>query len=259
MTTQHTLPSSAHTSRISLLRLALILLSSSALTACGATERLSRVGEPPAISPITNPTEMRDYHPVSMPMPTPAALAPSPNSLWRPGARAFFKDQRAKVVGDVLTVNVNIADTAALANDTRRTRQNVSENASIPSLLGISSAKLGIGTANPSVSATAGSDFEGKGTIARSEAITISLAAVVLQTLPNGNLAIAGRQEVRVNTELRELQVAGVIRPEDIAADNTIPWNKIAEARVSYGGRGILSDVQQPRYGQQVFDIIFPF
>jgi len=259
MTSHHAGPRFALPARTTAVRLAAILLSGSILAGCGAAEKLSRIGQPPAMSPIVNPTELRDYHPVSMPMPTPTVLEPTPNSLWRPGARAFFKDQRAKVVGDVLTVNVNIADTAALANNTRRTRQNVSENASIPSLLGITSNSLGIGTKNPSVSATAGSDFEGKGTIARSESITISLAAVVLQTLPNGNLAIAGRQEVRVNTELRELQVAGVIRPEDIAADNTIPWNKIAEARVSYGGRGIISDVQQPRYGQQVFDVIFPF
>jgi flagellar L-ring protein precursor FlgH len=237
---------------------AAILLSGSMLAGCGATERLSRIGQPPAISPIANPTEMRDYHPVSLPMPAPQVLEPTANSLWRPGARAFFKDQRAKVVGDVLTVNVNITDNATLANNTRRTRQNVSEDASIPNFFGLASS-IGIGSANPTVSATSGSDFEGKGNIARSEAITVSLAAVVLQTLPNGNLAIAGRQEVRVNNELRELQVAGVIRPEDIASDNTIPSNKIAEARISYGGRGILSDVQQPRYGQQIFDVLFPF
>jgi flagellar L-ring protein precursor FlgH len=245
------------------------MLTATALSACTSTaERLSRVGQAPAISPITNPTEQKDYRPVSMPMPTPQILEPTANSLWRPGARAFFKDQRAKQVGDVLTVVVNIQnENAQLSNDTRRTRQNVSETASLPSFLNTTIAALGTtkgggstgGTASPAVSATSGSDFEGKGAIQRSETVSISLAAVVLQTLPNGNLAIAGRQEVRVNGELRELLVAGVIRPEDIASDNTIPWNKIAEARISYGGRGTLSDVQQPRYGQQVFDILFPF
>jgi flagellar L-ring protein precursor FlgH len=249
--------------------LALCLLAATALCGCSASERLSRIGQPPLMTPVLNPTEQKDYRPVSMPMPTPMVLEPSANSLWRPGARAFFKDQRAKQVGDVLTVTVNIQnETAQLANDTRRTRQNVSETASLPSFLNtaisaLGTNKLGTGTggatASPAVSATSGSDFEGKGAIQRSETVNISLAAVVLQTLPNGNLAIAGRQEVRVNAELRELQVAGVIRPEDIASDNTIPWNKIAEARISYGGRGTLSDVQQPRYGQQVFDIIFPF
>jgi flagellar L-ring protein precursor FlgH len=247
-------------------RLILALLAATALAGCSTAEKLSRIGQAPAISPIMNPTEQKDYRPVSMPMPTPTVLDPSPNSLWRPGARAFFKDQRAKQVGDVLTVQVNIQnETAQLANDTRRTRQNVSENAAFPNLLGIASSALGTNAATGgragenAIEATSGSDFEGKGAIQRSETVNIQLAAVVLQTLPNGNLAIAGRQEVRVNAELRELQVAGVIRPEDIASDNTIPWNKIAEARISYGGRGTLSDVQQPRYGQQVFDIIFPF
>lgn len=250
------------------LRLTLLLTAATALTACNAAERLSRVGEPPAFSPIVNPTEMKDYRPVSMPMPSPQPANFAPNSLWRPGARAFFKDQRAKDVGDILTVVVNIQnETAQLANDTRRTRQNVSETASLPNFLNASISALGSiknasGTASqaaPAVSATSGSDFEGKGAINRSETISISLAAVVLQTLPNGNLAIAGHQEVRVNGELRQLRVAGVIRPEDIAADNTIPWNKIAETRIEYGGRGTLSDVQQPRYGQQIFDILFPF
>ena len=249
-------------------RLVLALLAASTLAGCSTAERLSRVGQAPGISPIMNPTEQKDYRPVSMPMPTPTVLEASPNSLWRPGARAFFKDQRAKQVGDVLTVTVNIQnESAQLGNDTRRTRQNVRETASFPSVpkmilraVGAGAATGGKGaTATTAVDATSGSDFEGKGSIQRSESVNIQLAAVVLQTLPNGNLAVAGRQEVRVNSELRELQVAGVIRPEDIASDNTIPWNKIAEARISYGGRGTLSDVQQPRYGQQVFDIIFPF
>jgi flagellar L-ring protein precursor FlgH len=249
------------------LNLAFVLLAATSLTACGAAERLSRVGEPPIMSPVMNPTEEKDYRPVSMPMPTPQVLEAAPNSLWRPGARAFFKDQRANKVGDVLTVTVNIADTAQLANATTASRPNTSETLSTPNLLGITSKALGSQAAgsgasastNPALSATSTSNYTGTGSINRSETVTITLAAVVLQTLPNGNLAIAGRQEVRVNNELRELLVAGVIRPEDIASDNTIPSSKIAEARISYGGRGTLSDVQQPRYGQQIFDIVFPF
>ena len=246
-------------------RLVLALLAASTLAGCSTAEKLSRIGQAPAISPIMNPTEQKDYRPVSMPMPTPSVLEASPNSLWRPGARAFFKDQRAKQVGDVLTVKVNIQnETAQLANATSRSRAN-SEEAAFPNLLGLASSALGTGAATGgragenAIEATSGSTFAGTGDIQRSETVNIQLAAVVLQTLPNGNLAIAGRQEVRVNAELRELQVAGVIRPEDIGSDNTIPWNKIAEARISYGGRGTISDVQQPRYGQQVFDVIFPF
>ncbi len=248
-------------------RLVLALLAATSLCACSAAERLSRVGQNPAISPITNPTEQKDYRPVSMPMPTPMILEPNANSLWRPGARAFFKDQRAKQVGDVLTVTVAINnESATLQNNTTRTRA-TTEGASLPNFLGKTITAFGTGTtagaaatqATPAVSGTSTSNYQGQGAIGRSESVNISLAAVVLQTLPNGNLAIAGRQEVRVNGELRELLVAGVIRPEDIASDNTIPWNKIAEARISYGGRGTLTDVQQPRYGQQIFDILFPF
>jgi flagellar L-ring protein precursor FlgH len=207
------------------------------------------------MTPVTSPTQRKDYRPVTMPMPTPLALEPAANSLWRPGARAFFKDQRAKQVGDVMTVVVNIQnERAQLAQTTQRSRES-GENASVTNFFNVSP----IENAEPHVGAEADSSFSGTGSVDRSENISIRLAAVVLQVLPNGNLALAGRQEVRVNGDLRELQVAGVIRPEDIRSDNTISWDKIAEARISYGGRGTISDVQQPRYGQQIFDVIFPF
>jgi flagellar L-ring protein precursor FlgH len=245
-------------------KIAAVLLSATALVGCSTAEKLSRIGQAPALSPVSNPTQQRDYRPVSMPMPTPQVLEPSANSLWRPGARAFFKDQRATEIGDVLTVVVNIQnERAQLSNETRRTRQNVSETFSLNNFLNQTiipgTGTGGTGSAAPAIDATSGSDYGGTGEIARDETINIRLAAVVLQTLPNGNLAIAGRQEVRVNGELRELTVAGVIRPEDISSSNTISWDKIAEARIAYGGRGTLSDVQQPRYGQQIFDVLFPF
>jgi flagellar L-ring protein precursor FlgH len=230
------------------------LLAASTLAGCGAAERLSRIGEAPSLTPVTNPTQRRDYRPVSMPMPTPQILEPAANSLWRPGARAFFKDQRAKQVGDVMTVVVNIQnERAQLSASTQRSRES-GENAAVSNFFGIAPIE-----ADPHVGANADSTFSGTGSVNRSENISIRLAAIVLQILPNGNLAVSGRQEVRVNGDLRELQVAGVIRPEDIRADNTITWDKIAEARISYGGRGTITDVQQPRYGQQIFDVIFPF
>jgi len=238
-----------------LAKLTACLLAATALAGCNTVERLSRVGQAPEISPITNPTSHKDYRPVSMPMPTPQILEPAANSLWRPGARAFFKDQRAKQVGDVMTVVVAIQnERAQLSAETTRSRDN-GEDASVSNFFGLSPPA----SANPAVGATSSSNFTGSGSVDRSETINIRLAAIVLQILPNGNLAVAGRQEVRVNGDLRELQVAGVIRPEDIRADNTISWDKIAEARISYGGRGTISDVQQPRYGQQIFDIVFPF
>lgn len=237
-------------------RLAACLAAAATLAGCGTAERLSRVGQNPALSPVTSPTQHRDYRPVSMPMPTPTILEPAANSLWRPGARAFFKDQRAKQVGDVLTVVVNIQnERAQLAQQTSRARTS-EEGVSAPAIFGMD---LLESSQIPQLEAGSTSNTTGAGTVARSESINLRLAATILQVLPNGNLALSGRQEVRVSGELRELLVAGVIRPEDIRSDNTISWDKIAEARVSYGGRGTITDVQQPRYGQQIFDILFPF
>jgi len=241
--------------KTALVKFTVLLLAATTLAGCGAAERLSRVGEAPSMSPVMSPTQRKDYRPVSMPMPTPMIREPAANSLWRPGARAFFKDQRAKQVGDVMTVVVNIQnERAQLSASTQRSRES-GENASVESFFGLNPVQ----SATPHVGATADSTFSGTGAVQRSENISIRLAAIVLQILPNGNLAVAGRQEVRVNGDLRELQVAGVIRPEDIRSDNTISWDKIAEARISYGGRGTITDVQQPRYGQQIFDVVFPF
>jgi flagellar L-ring protein precursor FlgH len=247
----------------SLLTAAGILVVAVSLTACNTLKRLSEVGEEPKMTAIENPVQKRDYRPVSMPMPAPEVVQPSANSLWRPGSRAFFKDQRASEVGDILTVVVDIeGEKAELDNATSRTR-GASESAGVPAMLGLESSLGHIlpDGVDPSALASVDTDstHSGTGSIEREETINIRLAAVVLQVLPNGNLVIAGRQEVRVNAELRELAVTGVIRPQDIRSDNTINWDKIAEARISYGGRGTISDVQQPRYGQQIFDIIFPF
>lgn len=242
---------------------AAVVAASVSLTACNTLQRLSEVGDGPQLSSIENPAQKRDYRPVSMPMPTPEIATSNPNSLWRPGARAFFKDQRAAGVGDIMTVVVNIqGEKAELDNSTARTRT-AGESAGLPNLLGAESSLANVlpNAVDPSnlVGLSSDSEHTGTGSIAREETIKLRLAAVVLQVLPNGNLVIAGRQEVRVNSELRELAVTGVIRPQDIRSDNTIDWDKIAEARINYGGRGTISDVQQPRYGQEIFDIIFPF
>lgn len=234
-----------------------------ALAACGNTQRrLAEVGQEPKLTRVVDPTSVPGYQPVVMPMPAPQPMERSANSLWRSGSRAFLKDQRAARVGDILTVLIRIDDKAQLQNKTTRTRNN-SESAGIPSFLGLES-KLGKilpKAVDPTSLIDMSSDTSnsGSGAVTRGEAINLKVAALVTQVLPNGNMAIQGRQEVRVNFEVRELLIAGVVRPEDITSENAITYEKIAEARIAYGGRGQLSDVQQPRYGQQIYDIVFPF
>jgi len=195
-------------------------------------------------------------------MPAPRPVDRHANSLRCTGSRAFFKDQRANDVGDILTVLINLNDSASISNETSRNRT-ASETAGLPRFLGFETEldKVLPEAINPAalIDATSTGNHTGTGSIEREEQVTLRVAAVVTQVLPNGNYVIHGRQEVRVNFEKRELQIAGVIRPEDITSTNTIEYDRIAEARVAYGGRGQITDVQQPRYGQQVFDIIFPF
>lgn len=240
----------------------LVVAAAVALGGCNMLNRLSAVGEPPVLTAIENPTVQPQYRPVSMPMPAPVMVERQPNSLWRAGARSFFKDQRASDVGDLVTVVIEIDDEAKIENTTKRSRTNA-EGASASALLGFETKLDEIlpQAVDPTdlVDAESSMSNEGKGTVDRAEEITLRVAAVITQVLPNGNLVIHGRQELRVNFEVRELQVAGIIRPEDISSTNTVSFDQIAEARIAYGGRGQISDIQQPRYGQQVFDIIFPF
>ncbi len=232
------------------------------LAGCNTLNRLSQVGEEPPLTNIENPVQKPSYRPVSMPMPAPQPIERNSNSLWRTGARAFFKDQRAGNVGDILTVLIDIQDSASISNSTKRERT-ATEDASLGAFLGYEKSlhKVLPEAISPGNLAEAESSSlsKGSGSIARDEKIELKIAAIVTQVLPNGNFVIHGRQEFRVNFEARELQVAGVIRPEDISSANSIVYEKIAEARISYGGRGQITDVQQPRYGQQVFDILFPF
>jgi len=229
------------------------------LSGCGNLSRLSEVGRPPSMTPTTDPTKDPTWRPVSMPMP---ANQPSPNeanALWRSGSRAFFKDQRAAQVGDIVTVLVNMNDNANLKNITSAGRTST-ESAGVPNLFGLQSL-LPKSIADPSklLSISSGNTNTGDGQIQRNEAVTLKLAGVVTQVLPNGNLVIAARQEFLVNSELRELQVTGVIRPQDIASDNTVQHDRMAEARIAYGGKGQLTDVQRARWGQQMIDILLPF
>jgi len=246
--------------RVLLLRCALLSTVAVLNSNCSSIDRLKQIGEQPPLSPVSNPTAQPGYKPVQMPMPTPQPATFNPNSLWRSGSRAFFKDQRAHQVGDILTVKVNINDTAQFQDETQRSRSST-EDSAITNFLGANT------IANPAkailpgslLTADGNSSSDGKGSINRQDQLLTNVAAVVTQLLPNGNFVIEGKQEVRVNFEIRQLVVAGVVRPEDIDSDNSIDLPKIAEARVAYGGRGQLMDVQQPRYGQQVMDVLLPF
>jgi flagellar L-ring protein FlgH len=239
--------------------LALALL---ALLLGGCSSVMKRLGDgggPPTMTASSDPTKDPAWRPVRLPMPPILPAAATGNSLWHTGSSAFFPDQRAAHVGDIVTVVVNIADAAALANSTQATRAST-DGMGVPNLFGLENIISKAGATPASlVSTTSGTTNTGTATIARSETITVSLAGVITQVLPNGNLVVVARQEVRVNSELREMEVSGVVRPQDIASDNTVQHTRMAEARISYGGRGQLTDVQSPRYGQQLMDILLPF
>ena len=231
-----------------------------ATSGCSAISRLSQIGETPKLTSIDNPTTQPGYKPVSMPMPKPETVSYNPNSLWRNGSRSFFKDQRAHQVGDLLTVTVNVTDQANFANETQRNTTG-SEASAITDFAGSKTLGAQAQKVLPGnlLTANGSTQYDGKGSIQRQETLQTNVAAVVTQVLPNGNLVVEGKQEIRVNYEMRELIVAGIVRPEDIQSDNTIDSSKIAQARISYGGRGQISDFQQPRYGQQVMDVLLPF
>jgi flagellar L-ring protein precursor FlgH len=194
-----------------------------------------------------------------MPMPAREPTPNEANSLWRSGSRAFFKDQRAAQVGDIITILVAMNDTANVKNATTTGRTS-GQTGSLASFFGMQtllpktitdpSKILDVGSTNTNA---------GAGQIQRSDTVTVRVAGVVTQVLPNGNLVVSARQEFRVNNELRELQVTGVVRPQDIASDNTVQHDRMAEARITYGGRGELTEVQHTPWGQQLMNILTPF
>ncbi|MEM9796281.1 MAG: flagellar basal body L-ring protein FlgH [Pseudomonadota bacterium] len=228
------------------------------MSACG---QLSEVGKAPDLTPVTIGNEQAAM-----------AVAPRPEvertgplrqaSLWNGGRSSLLGDRRARDRGDILTVVVEIDEEAEFRNSSTRSRSG-SEALAIPEFFGVPQridGRLPEGaTLGNAVSANSQSDSSGTGDIRRNEKLTLRLAATVIDVQPNGALRIEGRQEVRVNYELREMIVTGYVRPEDVSRQNEITYDKIASARISYGGRGQITDVQQPRYGQQIADIILPF
>lgn len=235
------------------------------LSACtGVIDRLNKVGQTPEVTPSQNPQTQANYQPMTWPLPRAAERVPqTANSLWQPESRTFFRDLRASQVGDIIKVTVSISDRASLSNESETTRTSV-EEAAAPQLYGLEgylAGKLLPGAANLAdlLTASGNRSVQGEGSIDRDETIQTEIAAVVTQKLPNGNLVISGSQEIRVNQEVRRINIAGVIRPQDIAADNSVTSSQVAEARISYGGEGAITDAQKPRYGYEIIDAIAPF
>lgn len=243
--------------------IALCLCAAIMLSGCSSTmDRLENVGRQPALTRAENPQSKQNYQPVTWPMPQPTPPGPHyANSLWQPGARAFFRDQRAARVGDIVRVRIQINDRADVLNNTNRNRIG-SEEVGAPNVLGLEKyfsklsrdadpeALLGIDSNSRNVA---------QGLIRRQERINTVIAAAITQVLPNGHFVISGSQEMRINFEIREVGITGIIRPEDIDSSNTIDSTQVAEARVIYGGRGQITDIQQSRWGAQVVDILSPF
>ena len=254
------------------------------LPGCNLANKLSTIGDPPQMTQIKNPQDVPGYEPVDMPMPPPM---PGPekntNSLWQTGSRAFFKDQRAGKVGDVLTVEVDIKRSQNMQMNPNINRQSTL-NTSVTEILGkafpiqkrlaralpgkgdspsdLSAANVATNaaglsgnwvgvTSNPEHSSTASYDVQDK--------IQFTMSAIVIQILPNGNMVIQGREEVRLVNELREVEIKGIVRREDIKSSNKINSEKIANLRIGYGGRGDLSDAQQAPWGQQYLNKLLPF
>jgi len=198
-------------------------------------------------------------------VPLPAEPSPQPayrpgNSIWQDASADLFRDPRARKIGDVVTVRISIKDKATLDNNSKRSRD---AKSNLKPKIGYDLQTTGglnhNGDMSVDVEVDAETSTDSKGGITRSESIQLLIAAVVTGVLPNGNLIISGSQEVRVNFEVRELSVAGIVRPRDISTENAIDYDKVAEARISYGGRGRITEVQQPAVGQQLFDLLTPF
>lgn len=218
------------------------------------SQTLKEIGNAPSMSPIGSGLRYSQTPQMALYPKQPRAMA-SGYSLWSDSQSALFKDARALNVGDILTVNIQINDKASFNNETDRSRTNKSG-------MNWSTSADFFGYKPPETTGELGSgsdtSTQGKGSTERSEKLTLLVAAVVTGILENGNLLISGSQEVRVNHEIRILNVAGIVRPQDVDADNTISYERIAEARISYGGRGRLTEVQQPPVGQQVVDLFSP-
>ncbi len=228
-----------------------------------ACSQLEQVGQAPGLTPVSQGAEHQAMaYGSGLSMDVARSRASDHASLWSRGRQSLLGDRRAQRSGDILTVVIEINDRAEFSNTSTRGRTGT-ESMEVSSLFGLPEVINEVlpegASLSPGVATTSTSASSGTGNVRRNEKLTLRVAATVVGTLPNGVLQIQGSQEVRVNFELRELLVTGFVRPEDISRQNEIAYDKIASARISYGGRGQITDMQQPRLGQQIVDIILPF
>ncbi|HEY9218575.1 MAG TPA: flagellar basal body L-ring protein FlgH [Phenylobacterium sp.] len=240
----------------------LVLLAVLPLGACSTAVEAVRG---PELTPVRYPAALVPQNQEVLGLASAREPAPQPasaNSLWRTGARAFFNDQRATRVGDILTVQIEIDDSAKTTNATASSRT-ANTQMGVENLFGLESSlgRVFPGGFDPAnlIDAGSSSTNAGAGSVTRSEKINLTVAAVVTAVLPNGNMVIQGTQEVRTNYDVRQLAVSGIVRPEDISSANTIRHSQIAEARISYGGRGDISRVQKTPAGQSLVERFTPF
>lgn len=237
----------------------LLLCLALAVTGCA---RVANVGQAPELTSPRNTEEFIAMTNPPLDIPVDSGRPEASASLWAGTSSSLISDRRAAARGDILTVVIEIDDRAEISNSSGRSRA-AGDNVGIPQMMGIPQRladKLPDGASFDDLAdASSSSTYKGSGNITRRDKLTLRVAATVIDRLPNGTLQIQGTQEVRVNYELRELTVSGFVRPADIDRNNQVEYDRIAGARISYGGRGQITDVQQPRYGQQIADILLPY
>lgn len=246
------------------LKLTCLFLPCLVLTGCNLPQKMAEVGETPQLSHITNPTKVVGYQPVSMPMP-PTALPPEGRSpsLWQDGAQAFFKDQRANKVGDIVTVNVLIDQKESIDMKPEISRESKGKTV-VNNLMGLEKQAKNLfpkaqGGVADWINLSSKPELKSSAKYEVTDKLQFKLAATIVQILPNGNMVLAGRQEVRLVNEVREIMVQGIVRREDISSANAVNQDKISELRIAYGGRGDLSDMQRFPWGQEVLNKVMPF
>lgn len=190
---------------------------------------------------IVPPAAPEDWSP-----PTPApvsAAADRDGSLWHGRAsEPLFEDLRARRIGDIIHV---VLDERTDATKRATTSANKSTSIELPTPTLLGSAATFAGRDFLNVEATAGSEFSGTGDSAQSNRLSGTVAVSVIETYPNGNLAIRGQKRLTLNRGSEVVRVAGIVRAVDIAPDNSVSSTDIADARITYSGEGLIADANR--------------